>query len=245
MLTLLFEKLISIKLRTIMSNATSTNFLQSSLGKKVVMGITGLFLISFLVVHCLINAFIFVNDGGLLFNEGAHFMGHTVIIRIMEIVLFIGFVVHILQSLFLTLQNRKARPVKYAVDGGAANSKWYSRSMGLLGTLLLLFLIIHLAHFWVKSRVTGIPTVDANGHENLYAIMQEVFQNLWVVVVYVLGCISLAYHLMHGFQSAFQTLGLNHPKYTPVIKSTGFWFSIVISLIFAAMPIAMYLGLVK
>jgi succinate dehydrogenase / fumarate reductase cytochrome b subunit len=244
-LTLFSEKLIFIKLPKNMSISTSTNFLQSSLGKKIIMGITGLFLISFLLIHCLINAFIFVNDGGLLFNEGAHFMGHTVIIRVMEVVLFIGFFVHIAQSLFLTIENRKARPVKYAVEAGGQNSKWYSRSMGLLGTLLLLFLIIHLAHFWVKSRVTGISGLDSNGHENLYAIMQEVFQNLWVVIVYVLGCISLAYHLMHGFQSAFQTLGLNHPKYTPVIKSVGFWFSIIISLVFAAMPIAMYTGLVK
>lgn len=223
----------------------STSFLQSSLGKKMVMGVTGLFLVSFLVVHCLINAFIFVNDGGLLFNTGAHFMGHTVIIRIMEVVLFIGLIVHMLQSLILTVQNKKARPIKYEMHNGKANSKWYSRSMGLLGTLLLMFLVLHMAHFWVKSRITGIEGIDTNGHENLYAIMQEVFKNIWVVIIYVLGCISLAYHLLHGFQSAFQTLGLNHKKYTPLIKTTGFWFSIIIPLIFAAMPITMYLGIIK
>jgi succinate dehydrogenase / fumarate reductase cytochrome b subunit len=133
--------------------------------------------------------------------------------------------------------------VGYNKIDGAANSKWYSRSMGLLGTLLLIFLIIHLVHFWVKSRFTGLP--DANGHENLYAVMQETFKMLWVVVVYVLAMVSLAYHLMHGFQSSFQTLGLNHKKYTPLIKKAGMWFSIIIPLIFAAMPIAMYLGLVK
>jgi len=226
-------------------STTSTNFLQSSIGKKLIMGITGLFLVSFLVVHCLLNAFIFANDGGLLFNSGAHFMGTNVLIRIMEVVLFIGLIAHMVQSLILTLQNNKARPVKYAIQNGAANSKWYSRSMGLLGTLLLFFLIVHLAHFWVKSRITGIHTEDANGHENMYAIMQEVFKNIWVVIIYVLGCISLGYHLAHGFQSAFQTLGLNHPKYTPLIKTTGLWFSIIISLIFAAMPVTMYLGIVK
>ncbi len=227
-----------------MSN-TSSNFFKSSLGKKLIMGITGLFLISFLVVHCLLNAFIFVNDGGLLFNDGAHFMGTNPVIRTMEIVLFLGLFAHIFQALILTLENRKARPVQYAVPAGNVSSKWYSRSMGLLGTLLLLFLIVHLAHFWVKSRFTGLPGEDANGHENLYAVMQEVFKNPLVVVVYVLGCLSLAYHLLHGFQSAFQTLGLNHKKYTPIIKSIGFWFSILIPLIFAAMPVVMYLGLVK
>jgi succinate dehydrogenase / fumarate reductase cytochrome b subunit len=209
------------------------------------MGITGLFLISFLVVHCLLNSFIFFNDGGLIFNEGAKFMATNPLIRIMEYVLFLGLIIHILQSLFLTIQNNKARPVKYAVNNGNANSKWYSRSMGILGSLLLMFLIIHLAHFWVKSRFTGLPGEDANGNENLYAVMQIVFQNLWVVIVYVLGCISLAYHLLHGFASSFQTLGWNHPKYKPLILKTGTLFSIIIPLIFALMPVAMYMGWVK
>lgn len=223
----------------------SSNFLQSSLGKKMLMGLTGLFLISFLVVHCLLNAFIFVNDGGLLFNEGAHFMGTNPIIRTMEYVLFLGLILHMVQALVLTIQNKKARPVKYAVPAGNVSSKWYSRSMGLLGTLLLLFLIVHLAHFWVKSRFTGLPGEDANGHENLYAVMLQVFQEPLVVVIYVLGCISLAYHLLHGFQSAFQTMGWNHPKYTPTVKMVGVAFSIIIPLIFALMPIAIHLGWVK
>ncbi len=226
-------------------NNTSPNFIQSSLGKKLLMGITGLFLISFLVVHCLLNSFIFFNDWGLLFNEGAKFMAENPIIRIMEIVLFLGLILHMVQALILTLQNNKARPVKYAVNNGNANSKWYSRSMGILGSLLLLFLIVHLANFWVKSRFTGLPGEDANGNENLYAVMQEVFKNPFIIIVYLLGVLSLAYHLLHGFQSAFQTLGWNHPKYTPLIKATGFWFSIIISLIFAAMPVAMYMGWVK
>jgi len=224
---------------------TSRNFLQSSLGKKLVMSLTGLFLISFLVIHCLLNSFIFANDGGLLFNEGAKFMAKNPVIRAMEYVLFIGLIWHMLQALFLTIQNGKARPVKYAVNNGAANSKWYSRSMGILGTLLLLFLVVHLAHFWVKSRFTGLPGEDANGNENLYAVMQEVFRIWWVVAIYVAGCISLAYHLLHGFPSAFQSLGLNHPKYNPLIKTVGIIFSIVVPLIFAAMPVVIYAGLIK
>lgn len=228
-----------------MSTATSTKFLQSSLGKKLIMGLTGLFLITFLVIHATLNSFIFCNDGGLLFNEGAKFMAENPLIRAMEYVLFLGLILHVLQAFLLMRQNNNARPVKYAVNNGNANSKWYSRSMGLLGTLLLIFLIIHLANFWVKSRFTGLPGEDANGNENLYIVMIQAFSNLWLVVFYVLAQVSLAYHLMHGFQSAFQTLGLNHPKYTPVIKSLGFWFSIIISIVFAAMPIAVYAGWVK
>jgi succinate dehydrogenase / fumarate reductase cytochrome b subunit len=226
-------------------NSSSGKIMQSSIGKKMLMGLTGLFLISFLIVHCLLNSFIFFNDGGLLFNQGAKFMATNPIIRAMEYVLFLGLIIHMVQALILTMQNNKARPVKYVMQGSAANSKWYSRSMGLLGTLLLLFLIIHLAHFWVKSRFTGLPGEDANGNENLYAVMQEVFHIWWVVVVYVAGVISLAYHLLHGFQSAFQTLGWNHPKYSPTIKKIGIFFSIIISIIFALMPICIYFGCIK
>jgi succinate dehydrogenase / fumarate reductase, cytochrome b subunit len=135
--------------------------------------------------------------------------------------------------------------VPYARFNGSANSSWYSRSMGLLGTLILFFLIIHLTHFWIKSRFTGLPGEDANGRENLYAVMQETFKMAWVVILYVLSMVSLAFHLMHGFQSAFQSLGLNHRRYTPVIKKTGLVFSIVIPIIFAAMPLSMFFGLIK
>ncbi|WP_421942255.1 succinate dehydrogenase cytochrome b subunit [Pedobacter sp.] len=220
------------------------NAFSSSIGKKFIMGITGLFLVLFLIVHCFINALIFFNDGGLTFNIGAHFMASNWIIRAGEIVLFVGLLAHIFQALRLTLQNQKARPVKYAVNAGNANSKWYSRSMGLLGTLLLIFLIVHLSNFWVVSRFTGIPTVDANGHEDLYAVMALTFQNIWIVILYTLAMVSLCYHLLHGFASAFQTLGWNHSKYNGIIKSVGVWYSIIISLLFAAMPIAVYAGLV-
>ena len=215
----------------------------SSIGKKVIMGLTGLFLISFLVVHCFLNCFVFIPDGGLLFNIGAHFMATNWIIRAMEVVLMAGLLLHIVQGARLTFQNQAARPEKYAYNNGNANSKWYSRSMGLLGTLLLIFLIVHLSQFWVVSRFTGIPNVDANGHEDLYAVMKETFKELWVVILYVLSMISLAYHLLHGFASAFQTMGWNHKKYTPIIKAIGVGFSIIIPLLFAAMPVWIYLGL--
>ncbi|MES2417902.1 MAG: succinate dehydrogenase cytochrome b subunit [Bacteroidota bacterium] len=220
-----------------------TNAFSSSIGKKLIMGITGLFLISFLVVHCFLNSFVFFDNTGVLFNEGAHFMATNWIIRAMEVVLMAGLLAHIVQGLRLTFQNKAARPVKYASNNGNANSKWYSRSMGLLGTLLLIFLIVHLSNFWIVSRFTGIPTTDAAGHEDLYAVMKETFKNIWIVILYVLAMVSLAYHLLHGFASAFQTLGWNHKKYTPIIKAIGVWFSILISLIFAAMPVWIYLGL--
>ncbi len=228
-----------------MSTTTKRTFLQSSIGKKLIMGLTGFFLISFLLVHCLLNSFIFFNDGGLKFNEGAKFMAENPLIRIMEIVLFIGLIVHAAQALILTIQNNKARPVKYAMTNGNSNSKWYSRSMGILGSLLLIFLVVHLANFWVKSRFTGLPGEDANGNENLYAVMLEVFKNPAIVGLYIVGVASLAFHLLHGFPSAFQSLGWNHPKYNPLIVKVGVAFSILIPILFALMPIVIYLGIVK
>ena len=223
-----------------MSN-TSGSFLQSSLGKKLMMSITGLFLISFLVVHVSVNACIFANDGGALFNKAAHFMAHNPVIRIMEIVLFAGLIMHAAQAYVLTKQNEKARPVKYAAQNGAANSTWYSRSMGILGSLLLLFLIVHLANFWVPTKQALLA-----GHEhNTFEGLRVVFSKWFFVAIYLLGVGSLCYHLLHGFQSAFQTLGLNHKKYTPVIKSVGFWFSVIVSILFASMPVSMFLGLIK
>src|SRR5688572_3154201 len=129
-----------------------TQFVTSSLGKKLIMALTGLFLISFLVIHCTINAMIFLNDGGETFSHWGHFMGTNPIIRTLEIGLVIGFLAHIIQGLLLWKENRSARPVRYQVVTPPPNSKWYSRSMGLLGTLLLLFLIMHSAHFWIPNR---------------------------------------------------------------------------------------------
>lgn len=217
------------------------------------MGLTGLFLITFLVVHCSINAMIFFNDGGETFNHWGHFMGTNLIIRIMEIGLFAFLLLHIVQGLLLWAQNRKARPVKYAVNAAGSNSRWYSRSMGLLGTLILIFLVLHLYHFWTPSRFGGMLGVHALGEttlasynnqpvHDLYTEMLVVFKdNLWVVIVYVLGVCSLCWHLLHGFQSAFQTFGINHKRYTPIIKTIGVAYSVIICGVFASMPVAIYM----
>jgi succinate dehydrogenase / fumarate reductase cytochrome b subunit len=215
----------------------------SSIGKKIIMSLTGLFLISFLVVHVGINACIWANDGGQMFNLASHFMGTTVVIRILEVGLFAGLLLHIVQGLILEVQNRTRRKNGYAVSLGNKGSKWYSRSMGLLGTLLLFFLIMHLSHFWVPSRFTELPATDINGKEvaDQYAEILRVFHDPLVVVLYVLGCLSLMYHLLHGFQSAFRTLGVPNGKYITLIRGIGFGFAVVVSLAFAMMPVSVYL----
>jgi len=220
---------------------TWKQFLTSSLGKKFVMGFSGFFLILFLVFHAWANSLIFYNDNGEMYNAVSYFLAHNLFMRILEVGLFVGFGLHIVQGLILWKQNRAARPIGYKMSRANTNSKWYSRSMGLLGTLILLFLIIHLSHFWWGTKVATYVTNDLETR-NLYNEMKEVFQSPLVIAIYLLGLISLFFHLVHGFQSAFQTFGLNHKKYSPMIKAIGWIYSIVICVLFALMPIALHLG---
>jgi succinate dehydrogenase / fumarate reductase cytochrome b subunit len=218
-----------------------SGFLSSSIGKKFLMGLTGLFLVSFLVVHVSLNSAIFLNDGGQTFNAGADFMAHNPVIRIIEIGLFAGLILHVFQAFVLTMENKKARPVAYQVVNGSANSSWYSRSMGILGSLLLIFLVVHLGNFWLPTKVA----VFSHTEHNTFNEMKLVFSQWYFVAVYLIGVAALLYHLLHGFQSAFQTMGLNHKKYTPLIKKVGIWFSVIVCILFAAMPITMFFGLIK
>ena len=220
----------------------------SSVGKKITMSLTGIFLILFLIVHVSVNACVWFNDGGEIFNRAANFLGENVVPRILEIGLFVFFILHIVQGLVLEMQNRTKRNVGYAINYGNRGSKWYSRSMGLLGTLILFFLIIHLIDFWIPSRFSKMPEATLTGGKvvhNLYSLMQVRFQELWIVIVYVLGCISLAYHLMHGFYSAFKTMGVYNKRYLILIRWCGYAFAIIAPLVFAMMPISFYFGWVK
>jgi succinate dehydrogenase / fumarate reductase cytochrome b subunit len=140
----------------------------------------------------------------------------------------------------LEWQNRSTRKKGYHVAMGNKGSRWYSRSMGLLGTLVLLFLVLHISHFWLPNRsnqgfLLG-PEID------LYERMKIVFQEGWVVAVYVAGCISLAWHLVHGFQSAFRTLGVTNTRYLSMLQAIGIGFSVIVPGAFCLMPLSFYLG---
>jgi succinate dehydrogenase / fumarate reductase cytochrome b subunit len=232
-----------------------SEYFTSSVGKKLIMALTGLFLVLFLIVHVGLNACIWANDEGKMFNKAAHFMGDTVVMRILEVGLFIGFILHIVQGYVLETKNLSRRGKGYKINLANKGSKWYSRTMGLLGTLLFLFLIMHIKDFWIHSRLGGIAGIQPlsevsypdslKPYHNLYGLMIDEFQSPVVVVLYVLGCLSLAYHLMHGFQSAFRTLGLHNRKYIGLLRSIGFGFAVVVSTAFAMMPVSVYLGWLK
>ncbi len=214
----------------------------SSIGKKIVMSLTGLFLIIYLIIHASVNAMIFYNDNGETFNRAAYFMAHNFFIRFLEIGLFAGFLIHIIQGLVLWTQNRAARKISYNKRDLPGKIKWYSWRMGILGSLLLLFLVMHLSHFWAGTKN---EMYFSGPQVNLYNEMKEIFTNPFLFTLYMLGLASLLFHLLQGFQSAFQTLGINHRRWTPIVKGIGVFYSYVICILFAFMPIAFMAGWLK
>ena len=226
-----------------------SKFLTASIGRKFIMSITGLFLLVFVGVHLGINLLLIFDDSGELFNQGAHFMTTNPLIKIMEPILGLGFVIHIIWSFFLEYQNWMARPVKYAKKNMSGASSWASRNMLVLGALVLVFLIIHIINFFVKMKFTGDPalteiTVQGVHMENAYALVAGAFKaSILLGVFYILGGILLGFHLSHGFWSAFQTLGLNNKNWLNRWKVIGTIYAIVIAAGYAVIPLYFMLGL--
>jgi len=205
------------------------------------MSATGLFLCTFLVVHVVGNLQLFKHDQGAAFNTYSHFMGTNPIIRTIEWGLVLGFGFHIFEAFSLTRRNRAARGAQgYVSNHSEQNSEWTSRNMGILGSVILVFLIVHLYNFFWRARF-GTLDPDINNNDDLYTLVVSSFKQWWYVLLYVAAQVSLGYHLWHGFRSGFQTLGLNHRKYTPLIKYAGYGFAVVVSAAFAAMPLYFFL----
>jgi succinate dehydrogenase / fumarate reductase, cytochrome b subunit len=218
-----------------------TATLTSSIGKKLVMSLTGLFLCSFLVIHLFGNILALLPDEGKTFNAFTTFMENNLLIRTLEILLFAGFIIHIWQAWVITRHNAGTRPVKYEVSRANENSKWYSRNMGILGSLILVFLVIHLKGFFWEIRFGHEVQTDADGTINLYPEVVQTFQYLPYTLLYVAAMFALGYHLLHGFQSAFRSLGIMHKKYTPIIRGTGVVYTYVITGGFIIIPIVIYI----
>jgi succinate dehydrogenase / fumarate reductase cytochrome b subunit len=253
----------------------------SSLGKKLIMALTGLFLCTFLIVHLGGNLLLFRDDKGYGFNMYANFLTHFPPIEVIAYILYLCILVHALYALILTLKNGKARPVKYYAHNDAP-ATWQSKNMGLLGSILLLFIVIHMSDFWFAykysnkvpyieyrtnlstGQMTSVPynagagdfekaiftTTDPRSGEayeivrvkDLHFRVADSFSNPLYDLFYVIAMIAVSYHLLHGFQSAFQTLGWTHRKYTPVVQFVGRWlFAVIIPVGFALMPIVYYL----
>jgi succinate dehydrogenase / fumarate reductase, cytochrome b subunit len=253
-----------------------TKMFSSTIGQKFIMALTGLFLCTFLIVHMIGNLQLFKADFGLAFNTYAVFMTTNPLIKFVSYGLYAFILLHAFKGFMLIGKNNKARPVKYAVQNGAANSHWTSRSMGILGTMLLVFIVVHMSDFWFEYKFGHVPytnyavnlengTVKATALDpgytqfnkieesiisseagqfksitvkDLYKEVSEGFKVWWLVAFYVISMLAVSFHLYHGFKSAFQSLGINHPKYNGLIQFLGLWvFSILIPAGFAAMPL--------
>ena len=217
------------------------NFLTSSIGKKLVMSLTGLFLITFLIVHLIGNLQLLYGDDGAAFNSYAKFMTGNPLIKTVSWGLYFFILLHAVQGILIWLKNKSAKGSNYAVAG--KNTSFASRNMGPLGTIILIFILIHMYQFWLKMKMGSLTPITIDGIEmqNLYVQVVHVFSNPMFVIFYVLCMVAIAFHLAHGFQSAFQSLGLNHKKYTPLIKFVGMAYAILVPLAFAAIPIIMYM----
>lgn len=220
-------------------------FFTSSIGRKFLVAITGLFLVLFLLEHLTGNLLLLLPDNGDLYNQYAHFLATFPALRPLEVVLFLGFIFHIVYATVVTIRNRQARPVGYAMTKGSANSSWVSRNMAPLGLILLIFLVVHLAGFFAKARITGdVSYVTINGTEmhDMYSLVKAKFEIWWYVAIYLIGFVALGLHLWHGFQSSFRTVGLRHPKYLPVVKGIGVFFALAFPVGFAIIPLYFYIN---
>jgi len=220
-----------------------SRLLTSTLGRKVMMALTGLFLILFLIVHLIGNLQLLKSDEGHAFNVYAKFMTSNPLIVTISYLNYTCILVHVAWAFMLTKLNRDARgPEGYAVNKNS--SAWTSRNMGILGTLIFIFLIIHMRGFWATMHWGDMPmaTYDGETYKDLFKIVDLAYSNVWYVVLYVVSMFVLAFHLWHGFASAFQTLGLNHLKYNPIIRFVGRAFAIIVPGLFALIPIWMFLS---
>ncbi|MDA3867871.1 MAG: succinate dehydrogenase cytochrome b subunit [Salinivirgaceae bacterium] len=220
-----------------------SSFMKSSIGRKVLVSLSGLFLMVFLLVHLAVNLTLIFDDTGDLFNQAAHFMATNPAIKIMEPALALGFVIHILYTIIVTVSNYMARPARYDKRNSKETGGWPSRNMFFLGSTILVFLVIHVWNFFWKMRVSGDPLldhimIDGEQMENSYNLVATLFKTSYIYSsIYILGVISLGLHLSHGFWSAFHTIGLNNDVWMPRLRNIAVVYAAIIAGGFIAIPV--------
>lgn len=217
----------------------------SALGKKLIMSISGLFLMLFLLVHLGTNLLLLIGDGE-LFNKAAHALATYPVLRVVEILLAFGFIFHILYATIITLKNRKARPVAYSNSSSNELTTWSSRNMYILGFTIFAFLVLHLINFFLKLRFGDVPYISYDGGitqmHNTYELVSEFFiAYWWYNVLYIISAILLGLHLSHGFWSAFQTIGFNNSKWISRLAVASYIYSVIIATGFTIIPLYFWL----
>jgi succinate dehydrogenase / fumarate reductase cytochrome b subunit len=201
--------------------------MKSSISRKILMALSGFFLMFFLLQHLLINMLSVISPD--MFNNVSHFMGYNPIIQfIMQPVLVFGIIFHLAMGMYLEYQNNKARNIKYASNNAKASSPWVSRNMIISGITVLIFLILHMSDFWAHEMNYKYIQVSPEDPTRYWAELHHEMGEKLHLIIYTIANIFLALHLLHGFQSSFQSVGFNHNKYTPILKTLGNVYAILI-----------------
>ena len=217
------------------------SYFNSTIFRKTLAGLSGLFLVLFLLGHLLGNLQLFIpgEDGQKQFNEYALFMTTNPAVKILSVLTYSTIILHTILTLFLVFQSSNARDVKYLQSSGNANSTWGSKNMAVLGTLILVFIVIHMKSFWYEMHF-GVIGLDPWGNKDLHTVTVTAFNELWYVLFYVLSMVVLAIHLKHGVESVFQTLGIKTRRYVSLIHKAAYGFALIVPAAFASIPIYLY-----
>ncbi|WP_299670029.1 succinate dehydrogenase cytochrome b subunit [uncultured Polaribacter sp.] len=212
--------------------------------RKGIIALTGLFLCLFLIVHLSANCILLLPEETArgLYNSYSTTLRESPLIKIVAYVLYLSIIFHVVYAFLITLKNRRAKPHRYLVSNSKENSSWTSQNMGLLGIMVLLFIVVHLANFWVRIRL-GLGeevSIDSAGYTDVYEVTYSLFQNIYYVVFYTLLMIPLGLHLNHGLKSAFKTLGFYHKKGLRIIAKASLVYAVIMSIGFGIIPAIVY-----
>lgn len=212
--------------------------------RKSIIAVTGLFLCLFLIVHLSANCILILpkDMAREVYNSYSTFLRENLLIQLVSYVLYLSIILHVVYALLVTLQNKKAKPQKYAVNHWQENSSWASQNMGLLGIFILLFIVVHLANFWAKIKLglgEGVG-LDATGNEDVYEVASSLFHNIYYVIFYSVLMIPLGFHLHHGLKSAFKTLGFYHKNGLKILSKVALFYALVVSILFGIVPFIVY-----
>jgi len=213
----------------------------SSIGKKLMMSLAGIFLIVFLLVHLGINLLVIIFKDPMVYNRAAHFMSSNILIKIFEIVLFGGFLLHIIYALILQVQNWIARPKRYN-KANYSNTSFFSKFMIHTAAITLVFLVIHFMDFYIKAKFGHAAEIMVDGvpYHDFASEIVDKFKVLPFVIFYIAAFLFLGFHLIHGFQSAFKTLGLDNKKYTSTIQVLAIAYTTIVVAGYSLIPVIVY-----
>lgn len=203
--------------------------MKSSIGRKILMALSGFFLLFFLLQHLTINLISVFSEE--TFNSVSHFMGYNFLVQaVLQPVLIFGILFHLGMGIYLEIKNKKAKGQKNVKNNAAANSSWMSRNMVITGIMIMLFIVLHMSDFWAHEMDYKYISALSEDPNRYWHEMHVSFLPLGKVIIFVVSFIFLSLHLMHGFQSAFQSVGFNHNKYTPLLKKLGYAYAVLVPL---------------